>query len=191
MIREYTVGLKLKESIKLDELETWFNKGYIFLKGLFIPEETIIYGSGLYAKTKANGYHTKFTSDSFNLSPGLNLEELDAIKLTIELARELEFQDLWFNPNFIDLYIGRCDSKGMFRRVFRPVADNLQKRLYGGGTVGYYQSSNDYTLYVGTEEEIYKMAVGRIGGTQIKRFRFEGTAQPASSLDQLLEKLQK
>lgn len=59
--------------------------------------------------------------------------------------------------------------------------------MYGGGNAGYVKASNDFELFLGMEEEIGER---RGGVMRVTKLRFEGTAQPAESLDELLKRIE-
>ena len=110
---------------------------------------------------------------------------LSSLKSTIELARKLQGRQLCFNPNLISLNLGGFNGEAAFENEVGSIGSGLQNRLYGGGSIGYTQASNDFILYLGLEQEIGQ----KQGVMEVKKIELEGTAQPANSLDELLARI--
>ena len=63
-----------------------------------------------------------------------------------------------------------------------PNAEELQKKLYGGGDIAYFETTGDFSIFFGVVTEFNKEYINGI-------IKLEGTAKPAKSLDELLAKL--
>ena len=73
----------------------------------------------------------------------------------------------------------------MLAEDFVPSAKALQRRLYRGGGIAYSESSGHFVVFLGIEKEIEAHSI--LSGKET--IELEGTAQPASSLDELLTRL--
>lgn len=193
MERIYTITLKFNQAIPHPVFETKF-EDYINSSGLFVPEETAMRGAtGTLLSTKSrDGVYVRFDWYHIRVESATYVEELEAIKNALRIAKQLESVTppfnpaLEFNPNVIYMFVGR-DSKGknMPARDFIPHAEALQRKLYYGGNIAYTESSGDFGFFFGVEEEIEAQPM--LSGKEI--VGSEGTAQPARSLDELLQRL--
>lgn len=164
---------------------------------LFAPTEPIKGGINLIMET-TSGSDILFKPHSvtFQYKGPLGWDYLrDSIRESIRIAKVLETvrigeKPLGFNPNRLSSDIGNFDSEEVFQREFGLTAQELQRRLYGGGSVAYYQSSMDFNVYFGTEQAISELVIKTQGSLGTKKLEFEGQTQPASSLDDLLARLE-
>ena len=186
MDEDYNIGLKYKVPVNFTSLEEDILRGRIHSLGIFTPEQTDITQAGIIAKTvDGNDVHFGHTSFYYHFKSQLVATELlYAMKSALELAKKLEGQTLSFNPNKLSLYLGVFKGKEDFERGVGSVSKALQERLFGGGSIGYIESSNDFGVLLGIEEETQKI----LG---VKKLEFEGTAKPAASLDELLARIER
>lgn len=129
---------------------------FIHSLDLFKQEDIERLGDHLFA-TAIDESEISITPDSFSYFVRGTLEEqsmLIRIKSAIELARKLESRQLSFNPNLLRMGLGKFDGEDDFERTMGQIAGNLQKILYGGSNVAHVSSSDDFVLYLGTEDEI-------------------------------------
>lgn len=186
MEKDYSVGIKSIGQINLDGLAHEFESGSFH--DIFKPTENFLGGNNLLITTDS-GEEFRVTYRGFRYAFANPLEQqniFNAIKSALDAAKILANFPLTFNTNLLSLYVGHFAGEETFEREFGTIAGNLQRRLYRGGDVGYAQSSNDYNIFLGTEQEIGK----KQGILKIKKIEVEGTAQPANSLDELLGRLE-
>ncbi|MEK6875792.1 MAG: hypothetical protein AABX63_00150 [Nanoarchaeota archaeon] len=146
----------------------------------------------LLATKEKGGSDIRFDWNFAHMQPNTYLEELEAVKRALTTAKNLEDVEpqfnppLTFNPNLISIFVGE-DPEGNYMLVkdFIPYARKLQKILYDGGNIAYSESSGNFVIFLGTEKEIGTHKI--LSGKEI--VESEGTAQPASSLDELLQRL--
>ncbi len=191
--KRYAVNLELKYPVDFGRLGAEFRDGGICQSALFINEGLTVTPRDIYAITHSRAL-VIFYPRHFLYFFDESLEEgtiLNAIKSSLELSKKLEEMRLRgtalkFNPNSISLGLGTFDNEDVFVGAFGPIARDLQKMLYRGGNVGYAESSNDFRVRFGTDEEIGK----KVPSLEFKKMQFEGTAQPANSLDELLVRIE-
>ena len=183
----YRIGLRVIKTLDLGRLATEFRGGYIKELGLFVPEELFVGGSYLLSKTR-DGKPIMISPWIFSYFYDGQLETqviLANVRSALGVAKKLESNILSFNQDLIILYVGHFPSVSEFEAQFGERAKELQRALYFAGLVGYGESSNDFSLYLGTENEIGE----RQGMMRVKKIEFEGTAQPVNSLDELLARI--
>lgn len=184
MIRRYEVGLRLVNQIPDALLTTGF-KDYIHSLSIFLPDKTLIGGSNLFLYT-AEDICIRFTSSDFGFWYHKPIDGLEAVKSALAMAKRLEIAQppfnpsLKFNPNYIKILVDR-DAQGDVHPIedFLPHAIGLQKRLYHGGDITHFEEP---IVFLGTEN--------LIKNPRVLIAHVEGTAQPASSLDELLARLE-
>lgn len=184
MQRSYSVALNLKSPSE-EAYHVGTSIVYDLLKALNITNHAIISGDIL-AYTASGALY--FTPNHVVFRPNGPLDAIRAIRFALSMAKQLEDvkttrHGLSFNPNFIYLTVG-ADSEG--KRIgasdFTPEAQELQKKLYGGGNFGYSEPAGLGVL-LGTQEGIESSPGDK------KIVELEGTSQPANSLDELLQRL--
>ncbi|MBI2541462.1 hypothetical protein HYV80_02020 [Candidatus Woesearchaeota archaeon] len=186
MERKYTVRIGSMNMIDLDRLRDEFQSGSFH--DTFKPTEVFLGGSNLFIVTDTGDeIRARYQSIGYAFVGPLEQQNmLNAVKSALGVAKILTAFPISFNPNLLSLYLGHFSGgDAEFEKEMRPIAIALQKRLYGGGGIGYTQSSNDFSLDLGTEQEIGE----KQGILKVKKIEVEGAAQPANSLDELLDRL--
>lgn len=156
MEKDYSVGIKSIGQINLDGLAHEFKSGSFH--DIFKPTENFLGGRNLLITTDS-GEEFWITYHGIRYAFARPLEQqniLNATKSALNVAKILADFPLTFNPNLLILYVGHFAGESVFERDFGPIARDLQRKLYGGGNVRYAQSSNDFSLFLGTEQEIGK-----------------------------------
>lgn len=191
----------LDKNISFKEYDEFIDKlkDYLLSLRLFKQDPRLPFikvSSRLYVVTEDEqsliGIHpgSEFMLSSIRVEPKRCLEELEAIKYALTVAKQLESANpqfdpkLKFDPNSIRLFVGE-DSEGNFipYNEFIPNAIRLQRALYGGGTIFYGESSGHFSLRFGIEDKIRNSF--HFGGI----INAGGVAKSASSLDELLERI--
>ncbi len=179
----YGITLKLIQPIETELTRTPGLKGAIERAGLILNYN--LYPDYI-PTTDKNQKKYKVSLDNYSVTiSAAMLNELEAVRYALETAKRLEAETsslappLIFNPNLIRVSLR--NPKGRYPQIEESIARELQRRLYGGGSVAYYESSGDHKFILGVESEFPE---------GVETLKAEGTAQPASSLDELLQRLE-
>ncbi len=184
MQRSYSVALNLKSPSEEAHYVGTISV-YDILNALGITNHSSSSGYVLAYTANAALY---FTSGHVVFRQNEPLDAIRAIRFALSMAKQLEDvktirHGLSFNPNFIYLVVGAdSERKYISASEFMPEAQELQKKLYGGGNFGFSELAGLGVL-LGTQEEIKSFPGDK------KIVDAEGIAQPANSLDELLQRL--
>ena len=191
MEKHYGINIRTTHPINLSRLASEIKTGY--LKDEFVQEETEIYPSyssprSILAKN-VSGDEIRFAKEFFDYYFGGALIESNILKATksaLGFAKRMSSETLRFNPNYIGLFLGWHRDLAKFKRCVVPIAITLQQRMYSGGDIYWAESSHDFSLFLGSEKEIRPRRI-----PDAKKIAVKGKFQPANSLDELLERIQK
>lgn len=186
MRRSYTATLRLSAEINYYSLRTGLAP-YMHEQGWFVPQKTEVGGTNLFLYTQDDDC-IWFARNNLNFCASLPVQDLEAIKAVLEWAKKIEelmptfLSGFRFDPNFIGLAAPLNIGVECFTgELLEPNAILLQKTLYRGGDAARVEEP---AIFLGTEtEKIIEEGRGYI------RIPIEGTAQPAQSLDELLQRI--